>query len=114
MGARNTEHKKSYTLEITDNYHFTLRQIVYYIAFEQKQPLNALKVGEGINKAMIKIVKNPLLYAECENIPTKTKMYREAGYKSWLNIFKVKSNEVTILGVISGKQKPNRFKKMTK
>ena len=63
---------------------------------------------------MVEIVDNLLIYAECENIPTKTKIYREAGYKTWLIIFKVKSNQVTILGVISGKQKPTRFKKMTR
>lgn len=112
MGAEKATTTKAYSLIIKANYYLSLEQIVNYIAFEKKQPLNAIKVGEGINKTMIKIVDNPLIYAECENIPTKTKMYREAGYKTWLIIFKVKSYQVTILGVISGKQKPTRFKNL--
>ena len=114
MGTEKTTVAKPYSLIIKVNYYLNLEQIVNYIAFEKKQPLNAIRVGEGINKTMIKIVDNPLIYAECENIPTKTKIYREAGYKTWLIIFKVKSNQVTILGVISSKQKPTRFKKMTR
>jgi hypothetical protein len=54
------------------------------------------------------------VYAQCENIPTKTKIYREAGYKSWLIIFKVKSAQVTILGVLNGKQKSSDFRKLTR
>jgi plasmid stabilization system protein ParE len=104
---------KPYTLIIKANYYDNLEKIVDYIAFEKKQPLNAIKVGEGINKTMNKIIVNPLIYAECENIPTKTKIYREAGYKSWLIIFKVKASEITILGVLNGKQKPKTFRKIT-
>lgn len=112
MGTEKATTPKSYSLVIKANYYLNLEQIVNYIAFEKKQPLNAIKAAESINKTMIKIVDNPLIYAECENIPTKTKIYREAGYKTWLIIFKVKSYQVIILGVISGKQKPTRFKKM--
>lgn len=112
MEPRNTEDKKPYALEITDKYFSTLRQIVYYIAVEQKQPLNAVKVAEGINKTMNKIIENPLIYAECENIPTKTKIYREARYKSWLIVFKLKTSQVTILAVLSAKLKPTTFKKL--
>ena len=92
MGKEKTTVTKPYSLTIKVNYYLNLEQIVNYIAFEKKQPLNAIKVGEGINKTMTKIVDNPLIYAECENIPTKTKIYREAGFKTWLIIFKVKSD----------------------
>ncbi|MFZ0598907.1 MAG: hypothetical protein WAM46_18115 [Flavobacterium sp.] len=70
-----------------------------------------LKLGTGINKTVNKIIHNPLIYSECENLPTKTKIYREAAYKTWLSIFKVKSNNITILGVLSGKRKTSSFKK---
>jgi plasmid stabilization system protein ParE len=114
MEQEKTADIKAYTLIVKDRYYDDLEQIVDYIAFKKKQPLNAVKVGDGINKAMSKIIENPLIYAECENIPTKTKIYREAGYKSWLIIFKVKSTQITILGVLSGKQKPSAFKKLTR
>ncbi len=114
MGKEKTTATKAYTLIVKDKFYNDLEQIVDYITFEQKQPLNAIKVGDGINKAMSKIIDNPLVYAECENIPTKTKIYREAGYKSWLIIFKVKTSQITILAVLSGKQKPSTFKKLTR
>lgn len=114
MGERNTENTKPYSLVITDKYYDNLKQIIYYIAIKQKQPQNAVKVAKEINKTMNKILLNPLIYAKCENIPTKTKTYREAGYKSWLIIFKIKSSEITILGVLSGKQKPTDFRKLTR
>ena len=62
---------------------------------------------------MLKIIDNPLIYSECENIPSKTKIYREVGYKTWLIIFKIKTNKVIILGVLSSKQKPSSFKKLS-
>jgi plasmid stabilization system protein ParE len=114
MGQEKTTDIKAYTLIIKDRYYDDLEQIVDYITFVKKQPLNAIKVADGINKAMSKIIQNPLVYAQCENIPTKTKIYREAGYKSWLIIFKVKNTQVTVLAVLSGKQKPSTFKKITK
>ncbi|WP_165608759.1 hypothetical protein [Flavobacterium johnsoniae] len=40
------------SFEIPKNYvGKALEEIVDYIAFEKKQPLNAVKIGNGINKA---------------------------------------------------------------
>lgn len=114
MGKEKTTDIKSYSLIIKDRYYDNLEQIVDYITFVQKQPLNAIKVSDGITQAMSKIIENPLIYAECENIPTKTKIYREAGYKTWLIVFKVKANQITILAVLSGKQKPSVFRSTTR
>ena len=82
MGTEKTTNTETYSLTIKANYFNNIEQIVDYIAFEQKQPLNTIKVGEGIHQTMLKIINNPLIYAECENIPTKTKIYREARYKT--------------------------------
>ncbi len=112
MGREKAEDSKQYTLEISEKYFQNLEEIVDYIAFEKHQPLNAVKIGNGINKTMIKITQNPLIYSECENLPTKTKIYREATYKTWLIIFKLKNNHITILGVLSGKRKSSSFKKL--
>ena len=90
MGREKAEDSKQYTLEISEKYFQNLEEIVDYIAFEKHQPLNAVKIGNGINKTMTKIIDNPLIYSECENLPTKTKIYREATYKTWLIIFKLK------------------------
>jgi plasmid stabilization system protein ParE len=112
MGREKAENPKQYTLEISEKYFQNLEEIVDYIAFEKHQPLNAIKIGNGINKVMNKIIHNPLIYSECENIPTKTKIYREATYKTWLIIFKLKNSHITILGVLSGKRKTSSFKKL--
>ncbi|OIV42553.1 hypothetical protein BKM63_06655 [Flavobacterium johnsoniae] len=59
---------------------------------------------------MNKIIQNPLIYSQCENLPTK--IYRETTYKTWLIIFKVKNKHITILGVLSGKRKTSSFRKL--
>ncbi|TDW50088.1 hypothetical protein EV144_102522 [Flavobacterium sp. 270] len=61
---------------------------------------------------MSKIIENPLIYSECENLPTKSKIYREATYKTWLIVFKIKNYIIIILGVLSGKRKSSSFKKL--
>ena len=54
MGREKAENPKQYTLEISEKYFQNLEEIVEYIAFEKHQPLNAIKIGNGINKAMSK------------------------------------------------------------
>lgn len=110
-GKRFTE---SYKLIIKSFYFESLEKIVNYIAEENKEPLSAIKVARGINKSMEKIIENPTSYSECENLPTKSKLYREARYKSWLIIFKLNKSEVIILGVLNGKQKPKTFRNLRK
>ncbi|OXB02811.1 type II toxin-antitoxin system RelE/ParE family toxin [Flavobacterium pectinovorum] len=112
MGREKTQNPKQYTLDISERYFQNLEEIVDYIAFVKHQPLNSIKIGNGINKVMNKIVHDPLIYAQCENLPTKNKIYREAAYKTWLIIFKIKNNHVTILGVLSGKRKISSFRKL--
>jgi plasmid stabilization system protein ParE len=73
MGNRNSENQETYSLIVNDKYFIDLRKILDYIAIKQKQPLNAIKVSDGINATMNKIILNPTIYAECENIPTKLK-----------------------------------------
>jgi plasmid stabilization system protein ParE len=111
MGIRNSENQETYSLIVNEKYFTDLRKILDFIAIKQKQPLNAIKVSIGINATMNKIILNPTIYAECENIPTKSKIYREAVYKTWQIVFKLKGNSVTILRVLSGKRKPSVFRK---
>lgn len=97
---------------IKRQYYLQLEKIVNYIAYEKLEPSSALKVVTGINGILEKIFAEPTSFSECENLPTKNKIYREARCKTWLIIFKLKSNTITILGVFSGKQKPSSFKKI--
>ena len=113
MEIEKTKYSVPYSLIIKEKFFENLEKIVDYISIIQQQPLNAIKIGDGINETMLKIIDNPLIYSECENIPSKTKIYREVGYKTWLIIFKIKNNKVIILGVLSSKQKPSSFKKLS-
>ncbi len=114
MGKKESRNSKTYTLVITQNYYNNLTQIVDYIALVNKQPANALKIGNGINLTLNKIKLNPLCYSECENLPTKKGIYRKALFKTWLIIFKIKSMEVIVLGVLSAKRSSTAFKNTTK
>jgi plasmid stabilization system protein ParE len=112
MGIRNSENQETYSLVVNDKYFTDLRKILDFIAIKQNQPVNAIKISIGINAAMNKIVLSPTIYAECENIPTKSKIYREAVFKTWRIIFKIKGEIIMILRVISGKRKPSNFRKL--
>lgn len=114
MGKEEKRNSETYNLVIKENYFKNLEQIVDFITYKQKQPLNAIKVGEEINKTMLKIPENPLIYAKCENLSKASNIYKEARYKTWLVVFKVEKKIVTILGVLSSKQKPSSFKKIIK
>lgn len=112
MGTKETRNFEQYSLIVSDKYYSNLQEIVDYIRFVKHQPINSVKIGDGIQKSMNKIILNPTIYAECENIPSQSKIYREAVYKTWQIIFKLKGNTITILGVLSGKRKPSRFKEI--
>lgn len=85
-----------------------------YIAFIQHQPLNAVKIGDGIFQLLEKIASNPWKFKECEQLQTKTHIYRQATFKSWHIIYKVKSAEVIILGILRASRKPSRLKALRK
>lgn len=77
----------SYSLRISENALHNIREITGYIAFVKHQPINAIKVGDKIFETIERIQLNPFSFRECEEIPTKTKIYRKAVCMSWLIIF---------------------------
>jgi len=48
-------------------------EITDFIAINNQQPLNAIKVTEAIFDTIKKIEQSPFAYKECGQIPTKTK-----------------------------------------
>ncbi len=97
-------------IRVSSNAWRNINEITAYIAIVNKQPLNAIKVGDNIFEAIEKIGTNPFTYKECEALTTKTKIYRRAICMSWLIIFKISAAEVLILGVIHGSRKPSAIK----
>jgi len=91
-----------------------IREVTGYIAFVNQQPLNAIKVGDAFFTLFERIEQNPFAFKECIELPTKTKMYRQASCFSWLVIYKINDTEVIILGIIHGSRKPFKIRSLKK
>lgn len=105
MGNPEGKASKTYSLRITENAFQDIFDITGYIAHIKHQPLNAIRVGDIIFETIDHIALNPLAYRECKEIPTKNKIYRQAVCLSWNIIFKVKSSEIVVLGIIHGSRR---------
>ncbi len=105
---------KTRQIRVSTNAFHNIYEISRYLAFINKQPLNAIKVGDAIFKTIDRIEQNPFAFKECEQIPTKTKMYRQAVCLSWKIIFKITVTEIIILGVIHGARNPSKIKALGK
>jgi len=114
MGKKEKETSSSFRLSISLPALNDFDEITDFIAYVNGQPLNAIKVGDAIFDTIEKIRKNPFAYKECEVIPTKTKMYRQAVCMSWVIIYKMMKNEIHVLGIIHGARRPAVIKKLRK
>jgi plasmid stabilization system protein ParE len=114
MGSTKEKTPKTYSLRVTENALQNIADITGYIAYIKHQPLNAIRVGDKIFETIDRIEQNPLAFRECEEIPTKTKIYRKAVCMSWLIIYKIKASEIVVLGVIHGSRKASKVRKLRK
>jgi len=109
MGNAKGETPKTYSLRITEYALKNLDEITGYIAYVNHQPLNAIRVGDKVYETIAKIEKNPFSYRECEEIQTKTKIYRKAVCMSWLIIYKVTDLNIIILGIIHSSRRTSKI-----
>lgn len=114
MGGQKKAVAKPYTIRLSTNALQNLDEITGYIAFVRLQPLNAVKVGDALFNVIEQIKTNPLAYRECNELPTKTKMYRRAVCLSWSIIFKITSLEIIVLGIIHRSRRPAATKVLRK
>ncbi len=91
---------KTYQIRISVNALQNIEEITGYIAFINQQPLNAIKVGDAIFDVIDRIAANPLAFRECEELPTKAKIYRRALCFSWHIIYRIKAEQIVVLGII--------------
>lgn len=105
---------KTFEVTISQNALQNIDEITGYIAFINHQPLNAIKVGDAILETFDRIAVNPFAFRECEELITKTKMYRRAVCYSWSIIYKISGNAILILGIIHQSRRPAAFKKLRK
>ena len=71
-------------------------------------------MGDAIFDTINRIGENPFAFMECREIPTKNKIYRKAVCLSWLIVYKIKANEVVILGIMYGSRKSSLIKAFKK
>lgn len=114
MGNTKEKAPKTYSLRITENTLQNIDDITGYIAYIKHQPLNAIRVGDKIFETIDRIEQNPLAFRECEEIPTKTKIYRKAVCMSWNIIYKINFSEIIVLGIIHGSRRASKVKKLRK
>ena len=88
--------------------------IIDFIAQDNQQPLNAIKVGERIFATIERIENSPFVFKECEQLVTKSKMYRQASCLSWLIIYKITSTQIVVLAVMHSARNPSKIKKLRK
>ncbi len=114
MGNTKEKAPKTYSLRVTENALHNIDDITGYIAYIKHQPLNAIRVGDKIFETIDRIEQNPLAFRECEEIPTKTKIYRKAVCMSWNIIYKIKASEIVVLGIIHGSRRVSKVRKLKK
>lgn len=110
MGSTKKKTRKTYSLRITENALQNIDDITGYIAFLKHEPLNAIRVGNKLFETINRIEQNPMAFRECDEIPTITKIYRKAVCMSWLIIYKIKSSEIVVLGIIHSSRKSSSIK----
>jgi plasmid stabilization system protein ParE len=114
MESKKRPTAKTYSVRVSLNAIRNINEITGYIAFINFQPENAIAVGEAIFNTIDRIQKYPLAFRECEEIRTKSKMYRRAICLSWLIIYRVVDFEILILGVIHSSRRPTAIKQLRK
>lgn len=96
-------------LRITENAVDNLEEILFYLEFIKYSPDSAKRVkAKIIRKIKKNILIHPFSYRECEEITTKTKIYRKALCSPYWIIYKVKPFEIIILGFIHTSQSPSK------
>ena len=112
MAEKKNPPHQTYKIRISQNALNNIDEITGYIAFIKQQPFNAIKVGDTLFEMIEIIGNNPLAYKECKEIPTKSKIYRSAYCLSWHIVFRIKDNNVLILGIIHHSRIPSKIKKL--
>ena len=102
MGRSKEEAPKTYSLRITEHASRNIDYITGFIAYIRHEPLNAIRIGDEIYRTIDRIKKNPLVFRECEEIPTRNKIYRKAVCLSRMIIYKIESPNILIPGIIHG------------
>lgn len=103
-----------YEIKVSTNALQNIREITGYIAFVQQQPMNAIRVGDAIDRTIQRVAQRPTAFKEVAELPTVSKMYRRAVCSSWSVIFRIKNEGVLILGIIHTASRSSKLKVLRK
>lgn len=107
------EEIKKYRIVISENASFQLEGIYFYLNNIVYSPEAANNVVNAIlNTIYNSIAYHPYSHKECPEIPTKTKIYRQAICYRHLIVYKIKDKEIIILGIIHGARHPKQIRKL--
>ena len=110
MGKQKKTASKAYPLRLSATALHNIDEITGYLAFLSRQPHNAIKACDAIYETFDRIRTNPLAFKECPELVAKTKFYRQSACLSWLIIYKIVQDEITILGIIHQSKRPWKVK----
>jgi len=85
-----------------------LKEIYDYIG--AGSPKNALAVSQKIVVLSKSLSRLPFRFEECEQLKTKTGIYRKATCLSYKIIYRVKQSRVEILAIFHSSQNPKKTK----
>ena len=86
---------ENYRVRISENVIKNLDEITGYIAFINREPINAVKVGDAIIATIERIERNPLAFRECEAL-RQNLGYIDAPFVFRGSLF-IKSQELRLL-----------------
>lgn len=103
-----------YEVSVSVNALQNIREITGYIAFVQQQPMNAIRVGDAIDATIQRIAQTPTAFKEVAEMPTVSRMYRRAVCLSWSIVFRIKNEEVLILGIVHTASRSSKLRVLRK
>ncbi|MCY7311941.1 MAG: type II toxin-antitoxin system RelE/ParE family toxin [Chitinophagaceae bacterium] len=110
MGKQTKTIATAYKVRLSDNAVHNIDEITSYIAIVNHQPMNAVKVGDALFATIDQIELRPYAFKECDLLPTKSKLYRQALCLSWYIVYKIADTQIIVLGIIHGSRKPSKRK----
>ena len=112
MGGREKGTAETRRTRTTKQAFQEIKDIKYFFEVTCRHPSYAIRVTEAIREMIGKIGANPYLFKECDHLPTKSKIYRQANCLSYLIIYKITKTEVIILKVTHSARNPSEIRKL--
>jgi addiction module RelE/StbE family toxin len=96
----------NYKLLVSKDAHKDIDEIVDYIADELKNPQAASDFLDDVRKSYLTIIKNPWLYAHCNDEKLQRQGYRKIVVRNYLILYRAdeKKKVVYIVRVVYGRR----------